>query len=652
MRLWVWGFIGLTAFIVLSLWRATRRRSPLLRMFLAWTLVLALMGLGRSLGLSPPASTPEAPPTAQVPAPSSTPATGPRGRPPHLLGHLPDGCELLPLSEAASLVGHPLEFDAFELLQGRRYGFVDCGYTERATFSPERPRHQVSFRLSRRDSGPDSDRGFLGRAPLPGGAGDVRWRADDADDGVSVRTFTSHGMDLVVHVALREPPPGVGRIEAELALAYRLALLLRTRAQALTLEELVLRREEARAPRPHPEPVPWGVCPEAEEAVSWLDKLPPAPEWRATLEPVHALRGRFGTRVQVLVSNEEGPGLDDQEAEEVLRSNERALKAGREDDSPRHDGALVYVDQASRRAWFRFGSGAPKLTLPNGRPLPSEWHGPDLQARSKGKGIVLRLKALRDAYVRAYAALGITGPPELGPHARPPPRTGKLRVAIAPPPDLSLQNAWTPWTNPSFAAPEPKPMRDGCALVPLPEAASLLGRPLESGARHLLGSRGGNPLTCGYTEPLTRPRQRPRYEVELHVAERLPEAERWQPIPGEPEGRRWRIERNERGVSVAATTAHGLSVLARVVRRDVSVVYGRTEVELLTAYHFARLLSMRAQDITRRSCGASCLGKAIRGRERPWSPRCLGGSREVRGRLAVMRGFAPVHPQRSGFGTC
>jgi hypothetical protein len=505
------------------------------------------------------------------------------------MGHLPDGCELLPISAAASIVGRPLEFDAFTLLMGRGNGYVNCGYTEQATFFPKRPRYQVSFRLSRRDSGRDADQGFLARAPIPEGAGDVRWRADDADDGVSVRTFTSHGMDIGVQVALREPPRGVGRIEAELDLAYRLALQLRTRAQALSLEEMFLRREEARAPRPHPEPVPWGPCPEAEEAVVWLDKLPPEKEWRATLEPVYFLRGRFGTRVQVIVSDE-GQGLDGKEPEEVLEAKERALETGREDDSPRRDGALVFVDLASRRAWFRFGPGAPKLTLPDGRPFPSEWHGPDLQARSKGKGIVLRLKALVDAYVRAYAALGITGPPELR-HARPPLPKSKLRVAVAPPPDLSLENVWTPWTNPSFAAPEPKPQGGPCALVPLPEAASLLGLPLELDAHPPHG-------TCGYSGRGTRSSKRPRYEVELQVAERLPEPERWQPIPGEPEGRRWRVEKNDRGVSVAATTAHGLSVVARVARRDVSVVYGRTELELLTAYHFARLLSLRAQDLT------------------------------------------------------
>ena len=607
MQLWVWGLVGLTAFIVLSLWKATRRRSPLLRLCLAYALTLALMGLGRGLGLTPshqtppsprePVTRPAAPRTAQVPTPSATPEPGPRGRPPHLMGHLPDGCELLPLSETASIVGRPLEFDAFHLLEGRSRGYVDCSYTERAAFSPRQPRYQVSFHLSRRDSGRDADLGFLGRAPIPGGAGDVRWRADDADEGVSVRTFTSHGMDIVVRVALREPPRGVGRIEAELDLAYRLALQLRTRAQALSLEEMFLRREAARAPRPHPEPVPWGPCPEEEKAVFWLDTLPPEREWRATLEPVYFLRGRFGTRVQVIVSDEEGHGLDGKEPEEVLEAKERALKTGREDDSPRQDGALVFVDLASRRAWFRFGPGAPALTLPNGRPFPSEWHGPDLQAKNKGKGIVLRLKALMDAYVRAYAALGITGPPELD-HARPPLPTGRLRVAVAPPPDLSLKNAWTPWTNPTFAAPEPKPQGRPCALVPLPEAASLLGLPLELDARPLHGSRDGASLTCGYTGRGTRSPKRPRYEVELHVAERLPEPERWQPIPGEPEGRRWRVEKNDRGVSVAATTAHGLSVVARVARRDVSVVYGRTEVELLTAYHFARLLSMRAQDLT------------------------------------------------------
>jgi hypothetical protein len=426
--------------------------------------------------------------------------------------------------------------------------------------------------------------------------GDVRWRADDADEGVSVRTFTSHGMDIEVRVALREPPRGVGRIEAELDLAYRLALQLRTRAQALSLEEMFLRRQEARVPRPHPEPVPWGPCPETEEAVLWLGKYPAEPEWRATLEPVYFLRGRFGTRVQVIVSGEKGQGLDGQEPEEELQARERALKTGREDDSPRHDGVLVFVDLASQRAWFRFGPGAPKLTLPDGRPFPSEWHGPDLQARSKGKGIVLRLKALMDAYVRAYAALGITGPPEPG-RTRPPVSKSTLRVAVAPPPDLSLQNPWTPWTNPSFAAPPGGKMQDGCALVPLSEAASLLGLPLELDARTGRGSRKGDRFTCGYSGQSTRSPKRPRYEVELHVAKGLPEPERWQPIPGEPEGRRWRVEKNDRGVSVAATTAHGLSVVARVARRDVSEVHGRTELELLTAYHFARLLSMRAQDI-------------------------------------------------------
>ena len=606
MRLWVWGLVGLTAFIVLSLWKATRRRSPLVRLCLAYALVLALMGLGRGLGLTPSHQTPPppgepvtqsaAPPTAQVPTPSATPEPGPRGRPPHLLGHLPDGCELLPISEAASIVGRPLEFDAFTLLQGWRHGWVDCGYTERATFFPKRPGYQVSFRLSRRDSGRESDLVFLDRAPIPGGAGDVRWRANDADDGVSVRTFSSHGMDIVVSVALREPPRGVGRIEAELDLAYRLALQLRTRAQALSLEELFLRREASRAPRPHPEPVPWGPCPDVEEAVIWSGKLPPEPEWHATLEPVYFLRGRFGTRVQVIVSDK-GLGLDGTEPEEVLEARERALETGREDDSPRRDGALVFVDLVSQRAWFRFGPGAPKLTLPDGRPFPSEWHGPDLQARSKSKGIVLRLKALMDAYVRAYAALGITGPPELR-HARPPLPRSHVRVAVAPPPDLSLKNVWTPWTNPSFATPEPKPQGGPCALVPLPEAASLLGLPLELDAQPRHGSRDGDPLTCGYSGRGTRSPKRPRYEVELQVAERLPEPERWQPIPGEPEGRRWRVEKNDRGVSVAATTAHGVSVMARVARRDVSMVYGRTELELLTAYHFARLLSMRAQELT------------------------------------------------------
>jgi hypothetical protein len=565
MRLWIWALVGLTAFIVLSLWNVTQ---------------------------------PVAPPTAQVPIPSATLEPGPRGRPPHLLGHLPDGCELIPISEAASIVGRPLEFDAFMLLQSWRNGWVDCAYTERATFFPKRPRYQVSFRLSRRDSGRESDLVFLKFAPIPGGAGDVRWRADDADDGVSVRTFSSHGMDIVVHVALREPPRGVGRIEAELDLAYRLALQLRTRAQALSLEELFLRREAARAPRPHPEPVPWGPCPDVEEAVVWTDKLPPAPEWHATLEPVYFLRGRFGTRVQVIVSDE-GLGLDGTEPEEVLEARERALETGREDDSPRRDGALVFVDLASRRAWFRFGPGAPKLTLPDGRPFPSEWHGPDLQASSKSKGIVLRLKALMDAYVRAYAALGITGPPEPR-HARPPLPRSHVRVAVAPPPDLSLENAWKPWTNPSFATPEPKPRGGPCALVPLPEAASLLGLSLELDAQPRHGSRDGDPLTCGYSGRGTRSPKRPRYEVELQVAEQLPEPERWQPIPGEPEGRRWRVEKNDRGVSVAATTAHGVSVMARVARRDVSMVYGRTELELLTAYHFARLLSLRAQELTPR----------------------------------------------------
>jgi hypothetical protein len=493
-------------------------------------------------------------------------------------------------------VGRPLEFDAFSMLLGRSGGSVDCGYTERATFFPKRPRYQVSFSLYRRDSGRDADLGFLGRAPIPGGAGDVRWRADDADGGVSVRTFSSHGMDIVVQVALREPPRGVGRIEAELDLAYRLALQLRTRAQALSLEEMYLRREAARASRSHTEPVPGGPCPEEEKAVVWLGEYPREPEWYATLEPVYFLRGRFGTRVQVIVSDE-GQGLDGKEPEEALEAQERALKTGREDDSPRRDGALVFVDLASRRAWFRFGPGAPKLTLPDGRPFPSEWHGPDLQASSKGKGTVLRLKALMDAYVRAYAALGITGPPEPGPARRPLPES-HVRVAVAPPPDLSLKNAWTPWTNPSFAALEPKPQGGPCALVQVPEAASLLGLPLEVDAQPRHGSRQGDALTCSYSGRGTRSPKRPRYEVELQVAERLPEAERWQPIPGEPEGRRWRVEKNDRGVSVTATTAHGVSVVARVARRDVSVVSGRTEVELLTAYHFARLLSLRAQDLT------------------------------------------------------
>ena len=139
MRLWIWALVGLTAFIVLSLWKLTR---------------------------------PTAPPTAQVPTvtATATPEPGPRGRPPHLLGHLPDGCELLPISEAASIVGRPLEFDAFMLLQSWRNGWVDCAYTERATFFPKRPRYQVSFRLSRRDSGRESDLVFLEFAPNPGAA--------------------------------------------------------------------------------------------------------------------------------------------------------------------------------------------------------------------------------------------------------------------------------------------------------------------------------------------------------------------------------------------------------------------------------------------------------------------------------------------------
>ncbi|WP_309894174.1 hypothetical protein [Archangium sp.] len=545
MRLWVWGLVGLTVFTATA---------------------------------------------------TATPEPGPRGRPPHLLGHLPDGCELLPISDAASIVGRPLEFDAFMLLEGRTGGWVNCAYTERATFFPKRPRYQVSFRLSQRDPGREADLRFLGLAPLPGGAGDVRWRSNDADDGVLVRTFSSHGMDIVVTVALREPPRGVGRIEAELDLAYRLALQLRTRAQALSLEEMYLRREASRAPRPHPEPVPWGPCPDVEEVVSWSGKFPAAPEWHATLEPVHFLRGRFGTRVQVIVSDD-GYGSDGEAPEEVLKARERALETGREDDSPRRDGALVFVDLASQRAWFRFGPGAPKLTLPDGRPFPNEWHGPDLQARSKGKGTVLRLKALMDAYVRAYAALGITGPPEL-PHARPPLPKRNVRVAVAPPPDLSLKNAWTPWTNPSFATLDSKPQSGPCALVPLPEAASLLGLPLELDAPPRHGSRDGDPLSCVYSGRGTRSPKRPRYEVELQVARQLPEPERWQPIPGEPEGRRWRVEKNDRGVSVAATTAHGVSVVARVARRDVSLVYSRTELELLTAYHFTRLLSLRAQEFT------------------------------------------------------
>lgn len=352
----------------------------------------------------PPAPRPQrAASASSLPAPSGPPR---QGRPAHLRGTMPDGCELLPLQEAATLLGRPLVYDSFALLHSRD-SEVHCVYVERLTRYPVKPRYEVKLWVVPSRSR-DEDFTYLG-ALIPGAPGQMRSASMNGaglDKGMRVAAVIPSRLKLIAMVALRDVKGDRAKREAEeLDVARRLVTLLLERAAGLSPDEL-WRLSAARHQPPRTGIL--STLTSGYRDVVTEGFLPPERAWYDIHEPLYTLRARFGTRVKV-VAFDEKEGLGGVEAEELAQAVERAFKVGRDDTSPRRDGALVVVDLATHRAWFFFGPGAPPLTLDKGRPFPSEWHGRDLKGR--GQGIATRLRALAAAYTRAYEKQGITGPP-------------------------------------------------------------------------------------------------------------------------------------------------------------------------------------------------------------------------------------------------
>jgi hypothetical protein len=352
----------------------------------------------------PPAPKPQrAASVSSPPAPSGPPR---QGRPAHLRGTMPDGCELLPLQEATTLLGRPLVYASFMLLYSRDT-HVLCAYVERPTRHPVKPRYEVRFWVEPSRTR-NEDLSHLG-ALIPGAPGQMRSASMNGaglDKGMQVVAVIPSRLKLIAVVALRDVKGDRAKREAEeLDVARRLVTLLLERAAGLSPDELW--RLSAHRYQP-PRTGILSTLTSGYQDVVTEGFMPPERAWYDIHEPLYTLRARFGTRVKV-VAFDEKEGLGGIEAEELAQAVERAFKVGRGDTSPRRDGALVVVDLATHRAWFFFGPGAPPLTLDKGRPFPSEWHGRDLKGR--GQGIATRLRALAAAYTRAYEKQGITGPP-------------------------------------------------------------------------------------------------------------------------------------------------------------------------------------------------------------------------------------------------
>ncbi len=352
---------------------------------------------------APPTPKPQrATSASSLPAPSGPPR---QGRPAHLRGTMPDGCELLPLQEAATLLGRPLVYDSFALLHSRDTE-VHCVYVERLTRYPVKPRYEVKLWVVPSRSR-DEDFTSLG-ALIPGAPGQMRSASMNGaglDKGMRVAALIPHQLKLIAMVALRDVKGDrAKREEAELAVARRIVTLLLERAAGLSPDEL----RRLAAERHQPRTGILSTLTSGYRDVVTEGFLPPERGWYDIHEPLYTLRARFGTRVKV-VAFDEKEGLGGADPEELAQAVERTFEVGRGDTSPRRDGALVLVDLATHRAWFFFGPGAPPLTLDKGRPFPSEWKGRDLKGR--GQGIATRLRALAAAYTRAYEKQGITGPP-------------------------------------------------------------------------------------------------------------------------------------------------------------------------------------------------------------------------------------------------
>ncbi|REG28683.1 hypothetical protein ATI61_108221 [Archangium gephyra] len=390
-----------------------RRRSPrsagfyvvmLLLMCAGWAMrkYVEYAGIYDSVS-TPPASKPQrAASASSVPAPSGPPR---QGRPAHLRGKMPDGCELLPLQEAATLLGRPLVYESFTLLHNRDTE-VHCVYAERLTRYPVKPRYEVKLWVVPSRS---RDEDFTGMGALiPGAPGQMRsasMNGAGVDKGMRVAALSPHRLKLISMVALRDVKGDRAKREAEeLAVARQIVTLLLERAAGLSPEEI----NRLAADRNQPRTGILSMLTSGYRDVVTEGFLPPERGWHAIYEPIYTLRARFGTRVKV-VAFDEKKGLGGADPEELAQAVERTFEVGRGDTSPRRDGALVVVDLATHRAWFFFGPGAPPLTLGKGRPFPSEWNGRDLKGR--GQGIATRLRALAAAYTRAYEKQGITGPP-------------------------------------------------------------------------------------------------------------------------------------------------------------------------------------------------------------------------------------------------
>jgi hypothetical protein len=352
---------------------------------------------------APPTPKPQrAASASSLPAPPGPPR---EGRPAHLRGTMPDGCELLPLQEATTLLGRPLVYDSFTLLHSRD-SEVHCVYVERLTRYPVKPRYEVKLwvvpSLSR-----DEDFTYLG-ALIPGAPGQMRSASMNGaglDKGMRVAAIIPHQLKLIAMVALRDVKGDrAKREEEERAVARRIVTLLLERAAGLSPDEL----RRLAAARHQPRTGILSTLTSGYRDVVTEGFLPPERGWYDIHEPLYTLRARFGTRVKVVAFDEQ-KGLGDADPEMLAQAVERTFEVGRGDTSPRRDGALVLVDLATHRAWFFFGPGAPPLTLDKGRPFPSEWKGRDLKGR--GQGIATRLRALEAAYTRAYEKQGITGPP-------------------------------------------------------------------------------------------------------------------------------------------------------------------------------------------------------------------------------------------------
>lgn len=354
-----------------------------------------------------PVDAPPTPKPQRVASASSLPApSGPprQGRPAHLRGTMPDGCEFLPLQEAATLLGRPLVYDSFALLNSRDTE-VHCVYVERLTRYPVKPRYEVKLWVVPSRSR-DEDFTSLG-ALIPGAPGQMRSASMNGaglDKGMRVAALIPHQLKLIALVALRDVKGDRAKREEELAVARRIVTLLLERAAGFSPDEL----RRLAADRYQPRTGILSTLTSGYRDVVTEGFLPPERGWYDIHEPLYTLRARFGTRVKVVAFDEQ-KGLGGTDPEELAQAVERTFEVGRGDTSPRRDGALVLVDLATHRAWFFFGPGAPPLTLDKGRPFPSEWKGRDLKGR--GQGIATRLRALAAAYTRAYEKQGITGPP-------------------------------------------------------------------------------------------------------------------------------------------------------------------------------------------------------------------------------------------------